>query len=278
MASCVIDENLARKQFPTGSPIGNIITVRLAGEDLQARIVGVVKSINQYGVENPELPPSQIYLSLSEVPPSFAQAALAQIKLFLRTSKDRAELEQTIARTIQAMDGNQPSPRLLPLQQLLSGTRGQRSLKFAVFASFSVVALLLAVVSVYSLVSHTISQRMREISIRIALGAPMRGIYALVSRPAAKLLVLGLIAGIGLTMVLNHFLQWQQGTTTTMGSTLVIALLFAFTAVCSSCFSIRRTASIDPNEVPSIGMRPDTSRRYRCAHAVSSRFLLKDFC
>ena len=160
------------------------------------------------------------------------------------------------------------SPRrgMLPLQQLLSGTRGQRSLKFAVFASFSIVALLLAVVSLYSLVSHTISQRMREIGIRIALGAPMRGIYALVSRPAAKLLVLGLIAGIGLTMVLNHFLQWQQGTTTTMGSTLVIALLFAFTAICSSCFSIRRTSLDRSERSPSIGMRRDTSRRYRCAH------------
>ena len=191
MASCVIDENLARKQFPTGSPIGNTITVRVAGEELQARIVGVVKSINQYGVENLELPRSQIYLSLSQIPSRFAQAALAQIKLFLRTSKDRTKLERTIARTIQTMDDNQPSPGMLPLQQLLSGTRGQRSLKFAVFASFSIVALLLAVVSLYSLVSHTISQRMREISIRIALGAPMRRIYALVSRPAAQLLSWG---------------------------------------------------------------------------------------
>ncbi len=249
MAPCVINENLARKEFPTGSPIGNTITVSLAGEEFQARIVGVVQYINQYGVENPELPPSQIYLSLSQVPPHFAQAALAQMKLFLRTNKDRTELEPAIAQTIQAMDSNQPSPRLLPLQQLLSGTRGQRSLKLAVFASFSVVAVLLAVVSLYSLVSHTISQRMREIGIRIALGAPMREIYALVSTPAARLLVLGLIAGIGLTMALNHFLEWQQGTATTMRSTLVIAFLFAFTAICSSCLSIRRTSSIDPNEV-----------------------------
>src|SRR6185436_16434183 len=93
MASCVIDENLARKQFPTGLPVGNTITVRLAGVELQARVVGVVQSINQYGVENPELPRSQIYLSLSQIPPRFAQAALAQIKVFLRTSKNRTELE-----------------------------------------------------------------------------------------------------------------------------------------------------------------------------------------
>ena len=198
IASCVIDENLARKEFPTRSPIGNTITIRFVGQEFQARIVGVVQFINQYGVDNPELPRPQIYLPLGQVPPAFAQAALAQIKLFVRTSTGRTELGPTIERTIQTMDGNQPSPRLQPLQQLLSGTRGQRSLKLAVFASFSVVALLLALVSLYSLISHTINQRMREIGIRIALGAPMREIYALVSTPAAKLLVLGLIAGIGL--------------------------------------------------------------------------------
>ena len=80
-------------------------------------------------------------------------------------------------------------------------------------------------------------------------------------------------------MALNHFLQWQQGTTTAMGSTLVIALLFAFTAICSSCFSIRRKASIDPNEM-GIFDRNDTRYKpsYRCARDSEFRFPLKDFC
>jgi predicted permease len=249
IASSVIDENLARKEFPGLDPTGHSLMIRFAGEELATQIVGVVQSLNQYGVENPTLPSPQIYISISEVPPGFAEVALTQIKLFVRTNKALSELEPAIKRTIQTMDRDQSSPQLQSVERLLSGTRGQRTYKLFVLVSFGTLSLLLTGASVYSLVNHTITQRVREIAIRMALGAPALKIYELIAAKTAWLLIAGLGIGIGLTVVINNLLIWQSGTDSAVRGMMVIAFLLTVAVTASSYFSIRRSISIDPNEV-----------------------------
>jgi predicted permease len=245
----IINQPLAEREFHGGDPLGQALTIQILNGELETRVAGVTSYLNQYGVENPELPRAQIFLPISSVPTTIAPAALSQLKLLVRTNRDISELQPAIEQTIRAMDRNQPSLQFKPLSRLLSGSMGQRKYKLFVFLSFASISILLAVASLYSLISHTITQKIREIAIRMALGSSAFEIHRLIARRAVKLLIVGVGAGIGLIVVLNNLLAWQQGTSTTIWSTIVIASLFTLGALAASYLLVRRATLIDPNVV-----------------------------
>jgi ABC-type antimicrobial peptide transport system permease subunit len=123
----------------------------------------------------------------------------------------------------------------------------QQRLIAVLFAGFSLLALVLAAVGLYSVVSYTVAQRTSEIGIRMSLGARRGHVLTLVFASTAKSVAVGLLVGAGCSVLLNRMLQgWVAGNARDPRILLITAMLLGASAAAASFFPARRAASIDP--------------------------------
>jgi putative ABC transport system permease protein len=204
-----------------------------------SEVVGVVADVKAQGATAP--PTMQIYLSTQQRP-------VTDMYVVIRAAADAGDLLPALKHTVFEMDSQQPVSNVAFMDQLLSrslsGSRGSTFL----LGIFAALAMLLAGIGIYAVMAYSVSQRSREIGIRIALGATLWDIHGMVigmcMRVCAWGLGAGLLIALGVTRFLRSLLFGISATdVTTFASS---ALLLAGAAVLASYIPARRAAKVDP--------------------------------
>jgi putative ABC transport system permease protein len=169
----------------------------------------------------------------------------------IRTTGNPMRIANSVRDQVRAIDSDQAITAMKPLENLLEDAMGQRRLVLTLLDLFAAVAVLLAVVGVYGVISHTVSQRTREVGVRIALGARARDIvFALVGQ-AFLITMAGIAIGVGGAFGLTRFLKSYlfQVSPTEATTFIAVALLFVLVASASTYLPLRRATRIDPMAV-----------------------------
>jgi putative ABC transport system permease protein len=186
--SALISESLARSQFPHQDPIGKRLKVGPPNRPWYT-IVGVVGDVKQSSLATSD--PAAVYLSTRQT--WFADEALSFV---IRAAGDPSALAPAVKNAIWSVDRNQPIVRVVTMQHLMDVSEDERRFVLILFSIFGGVALVLAAVGIYGVLSGSVNERTREIGVRAALGASRRDILALVLRDGLLLTAMGMVVGI----------------------------------------------------------------------------------
>jgi predicted permease len=235
----IVNQALAEKLWPGEDPLGKRVTFRW-GEPME--VVGVV--------------PTGKYVMISEAPrPAYllpyAQAYHAPITLFLRTRGDPAGVIPQMRAVLQRMDADLPIFNTQTMaEHLRSSAFGFMPMRMAAYVAGGqgIIGLLLAVMGVYGVVAYSVSQRTREIGIRLALGADRSDVFRLVVRGGLSLIIVGLVLGLaialGVSLVLSGLLVGLSAFDLPVFGSVAVGLVVISLLACY--LPARRAMSIDP--------------------------------
>jgi predicted permease len=237
----VINDELARKFFPGEDPVGQKIADDEGGQATEWQIVGVVSDIHEGALDAPVAPTEYFPLS---------QTGDSSFTLIVRTRQDATALLPELVRVLHHIDSNLGVSDEATLFAKIEGTQAALLHRFAAWliSGFAAVALLLGVVGLYGVTAYSVSQRTREIGVRMALGAQRKAVYGLVMRQAGWLTVtgvaLGLASAVGIASLIRKMLfgvaAWDGATLAAVAAVLIAA------AMTASFVPARRAASVDP--------------------------------
>ena len=233
----VISETMARRIWPGTDPLGQQIT--LSGNPTPWTVVGIVGDIRDQLLQ--QEPEPLMYLSFQQVP-------WAGMWLVVRTTGDPMALAPVVRREIHAIDPLLPVANELPLSRLVSQIAAQPRFTALVFGLFAAAALVLAVVGVYGLVAYGVTQRTREIGVRLALGANPSRIVGGVVRHGVGLAGFGVAIGLWSAYALSRFMQGilYDVAPTDAVTYLAVAALLVGCAAAASILPARWAARLDP--------------------------------
>ena len=235
----IISETMARQYWPNEDPIGKRVTMKDWGPPLTGEIVGVVGDIKMNGLDS-ELQP-MIYWPYTQFPQIF-------INLIIRTSTGRSDVIAAIKSQIWSVDGEQPMGSIRTMDQVVSDSVTQRRFNMLLLAIFAAVALVLAAVGIYGVISHSVGERIHEIGIRVALGAGRQDIYKLIigqgMLPALCGVGVGIVASLVLTRQLSALLFGVKATDPT--TFILLSVLLTAVALVACYLPARRGTRVDP--------------------------------
>jgi putative ABC transport system permease protein len=240
----IIDEATARRfwpEYPSGlDPIGQQLLI--GGVNAKpARIVGIVAQVHQ-NLQNSAWPET-VYEPFAQEPQPFAMLAI-------RTAGAPLGLVNTVRDLVRVLDRDQPISDFRTMEDLLDLEVGQRRLIVVLLASFAGVALLLALIGVYGVISYSVTQRIQELGIRSALGAQQSDLLLLVMGQGFGLTIAGIGIGIVGALALTRLLMGMlfQVKATDPATYLGVGLLFVVVGLAASYVPARRVTRIDPLE------------------------------
>jgi putative ABC transport system permease protein len=234
----VISDTLRRRFFQGEDPIGKRLVISFLNTPLTVEIIGVMSDIKQQSLSAPAN--AQIYLSYLQVP-WFSSA------LLVRTQGDPRALAAPVGRALRSIDPAQ-SGSAKTMDQLLSDSVAQPRFYGLMLSSFAMLALALAIIGIYGVISYSVAQRTHELGIRMALGARVQHVLILVMRQALTLVgvgaIIGLGAAFGLTRLMRNFLfEVDAGDPMTFS---LVALLLVVVALLACYVPARRATKVDP--------------------------------
>jgi putative ABC transport system permease protein len=248
----VVNETLAQRFWPGEDPIGKHFTVDAAAGEEPREVVGVVKDMALQYVRSG--PPRPVVYSLYSQQPShydgFNGANFGFMTFLIRTPQNPASLESAARRAAATVDSNRPLSNFRTMTEFIGGDVKRMRYNTTALAVFALMATLLASIGVYGVVSSSVSQRTREIGIRLAMGARARDIIKLVSTRTLILVASGLLAGAIASLVLTRVLRnqlWGIGVTDLATYVAVIAFLSAV-SVAACLIPARRATRVNPTE------------------------------
>jgi putative ABC transport system permease protein len=239
----VIDQAMAEQVFPREDPIGKRLAVEVGNDEegyVMSEIVGVVARMRFHAIDE-MAPLPVIYCSM-------AQAQRTSLGLFVRSSMSTASLSKSIRDVAASIDANQPVYDARPMLDRVQESWGTHRLLSFLFSIFAGLALVLATVGLYGLLAYTTLKRVREIGIRLALGARPAQIRALVLSHGLKLLLIGSVFGLVAAVALSRALQSVLFEVRGIDPRIYLgvgALLFAATFF-ASWIPARRASRVDP--------------------------------
>ena len=163
-------------------------------EPAELQIVGIAEDVRQHGLEQPVEP--EVYLP-------FAQAAKVAFNIVIATTGNPAGLVPALRTIIRSVNREVPVFEVSTLEQRLSESLAQRRLTMFLLSAFAVLALLLATVGVYGVISYSVVRRMQEIGIRIAMGATRGSVLRLILGQQARMILLGNAIGLALAVAVS---------------------------------------------------------------------------
>ncbi|MCI0404212.1 MAG: ABC transporter permease [Acidobacteria bacterium] len=242
-----INRAVAEKFFPGQNPVGARLLVD--DNDTAARpieIVGVVGDVTQFGLD--ASPTYDLYLPMNQVHPDlFAWLRINQFWI-LRTSGDPLALTEAFRRELKKVDPDVPASNIRSMEQYMSSSLAPRRFSLLLIVAFAGVALLLAFMGVYGVVSYSVSQRTREIGLRMAIGARREDILRLILGQGVRLALTGLGAGLVAALAATRLLAGLlfAVSPTDPGTFLGVALLLAAAALLACWVPARRATKVDP--------------------------------
>ena len=236
----VIDEKMARTYWPGQEAVGKRLKPGGAGSDSPWRtVVGVVGSVKQYALDTD----SRVTVYMPH-----GQSPSGTMYVVARTSGDPGALAQAMTREARAVEPNVPVYDVKTMGARLSDSLARRRFAMTALGLFALVALLLAAVGIYGVMSYSVAQRTREIGVRVALGASRRDVLGLVLRRGLLLAGLGIGAGlvgaVPLARVMSSLLYGVSASDPLTYA--AISLLLALAALLACYVPARRATKVDP--------------------------------
>ncbi len=236
----VIDQRLAKKYWPGESPIGQHISFACNGSNEPAVVVGVVGSVRLSSLEEDTSDGMRYY--------PFAQGISGAAEFLVRVDGDPQRMAPAMLKAVAAADGSQAVATIVPVETLVADSLAGRKLIVRMLGVFAGLALLLAIVGIYGLISYVTAQRTNEVGVRMALGAQRSDVVQLILGHALVLVATGLAIGAalsGLSSVLlrSSFAGFGGGVLSSLG--LAAAVLLAV-GVVAGLIPALRAASVDP--------------------------------
>ena len=236
----IIDQAFAKKYFPGVNPIGRHMTADV-GDDVVdhpvREIVGVVGDIKQFGLTANAAP--HYYLP-------WTQAVITNPYLVIRTTGDPAMLERAVQATVAGMDSNIPTYRVHPLEYYVSQAVAPARFQTLLLTGFAGIALLLAAVGLYGVLSYVVQQRTLEIALRLAVGAQRGDVLRMILKRGMTLAAIGVTVGLAISFLATRFIATllygvkPSDALTYCGMSLVL-LAVAFVACIAPAYRAART-------------------------------------
>ena len=238
----VINEAMARRYWPSGEdPIGRRVRLRARGKTQEwSTIVGIVGDVRGFGLDKPVR--AEMYFPYAQMRRLPSQA------IVMRVDGDPAAMVNAARTALAELDPSQPIFDVRPMSELVAASLAQRRFALMLMLVFAAVALLLAAVGIYGVMSYTVAQRTQEIGIRVALGASPAGVLWMVVRDGMKLVALGLgvglVAAVALTRLVASMLYGVSATD--VPTFIAIAAVLAAVALVAIVIPARRATRVDP--------------------------------
>lgn len=238
---CIVDEEMVRRYWPDSDPIGKRITFNsLTDSAIQwIQVVGVVGHLAHEGLDAQKR--IQVYFPL-------AQADLPFLGFTVRTTGDPLAALGTVRAAIRAVDPDLPVAGVETMERLIDQSTGSRRFAMLLLGGFALLAMVLASIGLYGVMSYTVTQRSRELGVRLALGADRREVLSLVLGQGFRLaltgVAVGLVVSLAVTRVMKNML-FNLSTTDPL-TFLTIALLLVAVALVASYLPARRATRVDP--------------------------------
>jgi putative ABC transport system permease protein len=238
-AVAVIDQTLARRYWPDEDPLGQQVKFGFGRGVEGVTIVGVVGDIKSDGFEAPSVP--HIYVALGQFAPVNAV-------VFLRSKGDVEHLGEAVRHEVENVDPNVPVHSISSMDQIIARSVADRRFALELLGVFAAVALLLAAIGIYGVMSYTFSQRTNEVGIRMALGAQRRDILGMALAEGMRIVVIGLASGLvgaaTMTRVFRSML-FEVGPADPI-TFLSVAAILAGVALLACYIPAQRATRVDP--------------------------------
>jgi putative ABC transport system permease protein len=238
----VVSEGFARRFWPEGKALGQRIDPGFSGTSW-CTVVGVVGDVKQSGLASKA--PLTIYLPYSQAPQPFLMNFMT---IVVRTPLNPTEMANAVRRVIQSVDRDLPIYGIASMEDLISTSTSEPRVRSMLLGFFAALALVLATVGVYGVVSYSVVQRTHEIGIRMALGAQKSDVLGMVIGQGLRLALTGVAIGIVGTLALTRFLiSMLYGVKPTDPVTFIaVALLLISVALVACYIPARRASKVDP--------------------------------
>ena len=245
----IVNETLAKRLWKNRNPIGQRLrpsgsSVGGAADDAWHTVIGVAKDVRQRGVERP--PGGELYLSLDQhgvAPPT--------MNVVIRTTLSPAALSRTIQRVVREVDAGVPVVRLRDMDSVFEESIRRPRVLAQLLGVFGGLALLLAAIGTYGVLSHMVTERRREIGIRVALGATSADVLTQILKQGLQVTTVGVAIGISGALVVNRLIaSLLFGVLPTDGATIAVVVATVTAAAAGiSWLPAWRASRLDPNVV-----------------------------
>ena len=235
----LINQALAQRYWPNDDPVGKRIRLPTSSGPVWATIVGIVGDLRHRGLDQPVKP--EFYVPLTQAPYS-------SVILVVRSKQDPVSLTSAIRQEVQAIDRAQPIAHVRTLEAVISDSVAPRRLSVVLLTVFAGVALLLASIGIYGVMSFLVVQRTHEIGVRMALGAQRGDVLRLVIFHAGLLIGTGTVIGLVIALLGSSVLRSALYQTSALDLTtfLFVTLTLALVALFASYFPAQRATRADP--------------------------------
>jgi putative ABC transport system permease protein len=235
----VINETAARLYWSGDDPIGK--TIRYSSTSIQ--IVGVVGDVRSIGPSEPA--PPAVYVPLAQAPRPYDGRTMTFI---VRAPGDPTAITASARAAVASIDAGLPLADVRPMSEIVSAASGQPRFTTLVMSFFAAIAFLLAALGLYGILAYSVEQRVREIGVRIALGADKREIFRLIIGNGMRLALVGAAVGVPSALALTRLMGGMlSGVTSTDPVTYIAVVGMLLTsALLASYFPARRATHVDP--------------------------------
>ena len=236
----IVDESLARQFLPDGAAVGK--PLKIFG-DTNTTVVGVAKHVRLWNIRDEE--------GRGQVYRPHAQATYRGMTVAIRATGDAAPVETAARAALRAIDPAQPLTQVRPMSAVVAQSLGEQRLLMVLVLGFAATALVLAMLGIYGVTASAVTQRTRELGIRMALGAQRGSVIAAVLRQPMVLVLAGIGTGLAATLALAHVLQrFLYGVSSTDERVLAgVVVLTALVAFAAGYLPARVATRVDPASV-----------------------------
>jgi len=243
-----IDENFARTYFPGQDPIGK--HVNFTEFNVQAEIVGVVGHVKQYALDAdpPGSIQAQFFYPFMQIPEKIMPLVAKSVAVVLRTHGDPTAIMGQVRDTVREIDPRDVVYNVQTMDDVVATSYAARRLTMILLTGFAALALILACVGIYGVISYLVGQRTQEIGIRMALGAQRRDILVLVLGEGTKMALIGAVVGTVSSLVLTRLMAKQLfGVSAHDPFTYTgVAFVLMLVAIAACYVPARRAVRVDP--------------------------------
>lgn len=234
----VINESFAKRVFPNGDALGKVL-LRGPQATIKMEIIGIVADVKSQGVNAPA--PDILYFPFNQLPRAFMTIAA-------RIEGDPVALNRLISTAVAAVDPIQATSFFTTLEQAMRNALGFQRITATLTAVFAGVALLLSALGLYSVLAYAVTQRTGEIGIRVALGAQKNQVIGLILSQGMRLVLLGLVVGLGIAAALARFIRTLLYQVEPLDPVVFAAVpvLFVLVALVACLVPSLRASRVDP--------------------------------
>lgn len=243
----VIDDEFAKKYFPNQNPIGKRANLLLVG---QVEIVGVVGHVKHWGADGDENAKvrAELYLSSQQFPDQIMSLAANETNVVLRTSAKTTSMMSTVREKISSINSSQVVYGVQNMEDIIADSQSSRRFSMILLSGFAAIALLLATIGIYGVVSYLVNQRTHEVGIRMAMGAQPADILRIVLGQGGKMALIGIVIGVCASFALTRLMaKLLFGVSATDPLTFLGVALLLFGVTMAACFiPAQRAMRVDP--------------------------------